>query len=91
MVLGGKMQSEEKIEVYDDEAENIYSNIISFNINPEEVCMGVGVRDVKDPKKVNVSNYVYLSIPHFLRFADTVNKQVELLIEKGIISKEPEQ
>ncbi len=85
------MKNEEKIEINDEMAEKLYANIISFNINPEEVCMGLGIRDVKEPNLVNVSNYVYMSIPHFLRFADTVNKQVELLIEKGIISKEPEQ
>jgi len=85
------MKNEEKIIINDEEAENIYTNIISFNINPEEVCMGIGVRDIREPNLVNVSNYAYMSIPHFLRFADTVNKQVELLIEKGIISKEPEQ
>ena len=85
------MKDDEKIKIFDKTAERLYANIISFNINPEEVCMGLGIRDVKDPNIVNVNNYVYMSIPHFLRFADTVNKQVELLIEKGIISKEPEQ
>jgi hypothetical protein len=85
------MQIEDKFEINDEEAENIYTNLISFNISPEEVCMGIGIRDTRIPNQVNVSNYVYMSIPHFLRFADTVNKQVELLIDKGIISKEPEQ
>ena len=85
------MQNEEQIEVYEEDAESIYSNIVSFNINPEEVCMGVGIRNVQNPNVVNVSKYIYMSIPHFLRFADAVNKQVELLIDKGIISKEPEQ
>ena len=85
------MKNEEKIEINDEMAERSYANLVSFNINPEEVCMGIGIRDVKDQNIVNVGNYVYMSIPHFLRFADTVNKQVELLIEKGIISKEPEQ
>ena len=32
-----------------------------------------------------------MTIPHFLRFADMVNKQVDLLIEKGVIAREPEQ
>ena len=50
----------------DKEARRIYSNIISINVSPEEVCLGLGVIDVKDPKKVDVDSYVYLSIPHFL-------------------------
>ena len=82
---------DENLIIHDEDAENIYSNLISFNINPEEVCMGLGIRDVKDPKNVRVHTFLHLTLPHFLRFAEAVNKQIELLIEKGIISREPEQ
>jgi len=85
------MSENEKLTIIDDEAVNLFSNLISFNINPEEVCMGLGVRDIKDPNTVKVHSYLHMTIPHFLRYADTVNKQVELLIEKGVISREPEQ
>jgi hypothetical protein len=85
------MDKNEKIEIIDDNAEQIYSNLISFNVNPEEVCMGMGIREIKDPNHVSIQTYVHLTIPHFLRFADAVNKQVTLLVEKGVISREPEQ
>ena len=85
------MQKNEKIEIIDEEANHIYSNLISFNVNPEEVCMGLGVRTIKDPNMVDLQTYVHLTIPHFLRFADAVNKQVNLLMEKGVISREPAQ
>jgi hypothetical protein len=85
------MDKTEKIEITDDNAEQIYTNLISFNVNPEEVCMGMGIREIKDPNHVNIQTYVHLTIPHFLRFADAVNKQVSLLVEKGVISREPEQ
>jgi hypothetical protein len=79
------------MEVIDDEAQNFFSNLISFNINAEEVCMGFGIRNVKATNEVNIHTYMHLTIPHFLRFADTVNQQVNLLIERGVISREPEQ
>ncbi len=85
------MSENDEIIIKDDEAQDLYSNLISFNINPEEVCMGLGIRDVKDSSIVKVHSYLHLTIPHFLRYAETVNKQVELLIEKGVISREPEQ
>ena len=82
---------EEKIEIADDAAVHVYSNLISFNINPEEICLGMGIRDIQDPYKVNVHTYLHLTIPHFLRFADAVGKQVDLLVEKGVITKETAQ
>ncbi len=85
------MAENDKLTILDDEAVNLFTNLISFNINPEEVCMGLGVRDVKDPNTVKVHSYLHLTIPHFLRYAEAVNKQVDILIEKGVISREPEQ
>jgi len=85
------MPEQEQLEILDENAESHFSNLISFNINPEEVCMGLGIRDVREPNMVNVHTYLHLTIPHFLRFADAVNKQVNMLIEKGVISREPEQ
>jgi len=81
----------EKLELIDEDAHHAFSNLISFNINAEEVCMGMGIRDTKDPAMVNVHTYVHLTIPHFLRFADAVNQQVNVLIDRGVISREPEQ
>ncbi|MCP5106673.1 MAG: hypothetical protein GY950_25035 [bacterium] len=89
--LGGPELAPEPLEIMDDEAENLYSNLISFNINAEEVCMGFGIRDVRDSNVVNLHTYMHLTIPHFLRFAQTVNQQVNTLIDKGVISREPEQ
>lgn len=85
------MSNNEKLEIIDENAENLFSNLISFYINPEEICMGMGIRDARDPQVVNIHTYLHLTIPHFLRFADAVNKQVDLLIEKGVVSREPEQ
>ena len=85
------MSENDKLNIIDDEAVNLFTNLISFNINPEEVCMGLGIRDVKDPNTVKVHSYLHLTIPHFLRYAEAVHKQVEILIEKGVISREPEQ
>ncbi len=81
----------EPFELIDDGAEHLYTNLISFNTNPEEICMGLGIRDLRDPDIINVHSYLHMTIPHFLRFAETVNKQVSLLIDKGVISREPEQ
>ncbi len=84
-------EQNEQLEFLDEHAEHIFSNTIFFRVNPEEVCMGLGIRDVQDTNTVNVHNYLHLTIPHFLRFAETINKQVQLLIEKGVISRETEQ
>jgi len=85
------MSDNEKIDIYDEDSQNLFANLVSFNINPEEVCMGFGIRGVKDPKIIKVHTYMHMTIPHFLRYAETVTKQVDLLIEKGVISREPEQ
>jgi hypothetical protein len=86
------MPRDEKFEIMDEGSEHLYSNLISFNINAEEVCMGLGIRDIKSPTSVEVHSYLHLTIPHFLRFAEAVNEQVNILIEKGVISRgEPEQ
>ena len=84
-------KKEEKIEISDIHAQHVYANLVSFNVNPEEICLGLGIRNVNDPSRVAIHTYTHLTIPHFLRFADMVNKQVELLIEKGVIAREPEQ
>jgi hypothetical protein len=84
-------KKEEKIEITDVHAQHVYANLVSFNVNPEEICLGLGIRDIKEPTRVAIHTYTHLTIPHFLRFADMVNKQVELLIEKGVIAREPEQ
>ena len=85
------MTDNNKLEILDEDAQSLYSNLISFNINPEEVCLGLGIRDVKNADLVRVHTYVHLTIPHFLRFAEAVNKQVNILMEKGVISRVPEQ
>jgi len=82
---------DEKIEIDDEQSVHVYSNLISFNVNPEEVCIGMGIRDIKEPFKIHVHTYLHLTIPHFLRFAETVQKQLELLIDKGVVSHEPTQ
>jgi hypothetical protein len=82
---------EERMELADNESFHTFSSLISFNLNPEEICMGLGIRDMKDPSLVNIHTYVHLTIPHFLRFAEAVHEQVNVLIEKGVISREPEQ
>jgi len=84
-------QPEEKIEIIDDQAVHLFANLISFTLNPEEICMGMGIRDIREPARVQVHTYLHLTIPHFLRFAETVTKKVETLIEKGVISRETEQ
>ncbi|MCP5049653.1 MAG: hypothetical protein GY940_20960 [bacterium] len=87
------MPKDEQFEILDEGAEHLYSNLISFSINAEEVCMGLGIRDIRSPSMVDVHSYLHLTIPHFLRFAEAVNEQVNLLIERGVISRgdEPEQ
>ena len=84
------MKDNNAVEIGDEGAQNLFSNLISFNINPEEVCLGLGIRDTKDTNKVNIHSYLHLTIPHFLRFAEAVNKQIDMLIDKGVISREPE-
>jgi hypothetical protein len=84
-------QADEKLNINDDQSVHLYANLVSFHVNPEEICLGMGIRNVQDPQRVDVHSYIHLTIPHFLRFADTVNKQVELLIEKGVITRETEQ
>ncbi len=86
-----KRREPHQLEIIDEEAIHAFSNLISFNLNAEEVCMGLGIRDVKDGAIVNIHTYVHMTIPHFVRFADAVNEQVNVLIDRGIISREPEQ
>ncbi len=77
----------EKIKIDDQIAEHCFANFSVFNTGPEEICIGFGVRDLQDPYKVNLFHYYHLTIPHFLRFAQLVNQQMELLEEKGVISR----
>ena len=86
-----KRREQHQLEIIDEEAMHVFSNLISFNLNAEEVCMGLGIRDVKDGAVVNIHTYTHMTIPHFVRFADAVNEQVNVLIDRGIISREPEQ
>lgn len=79
------------LDIIDDQAEHLFSNLVSFNINAEEVCLGFGIRDIKGTNEVDIHTYMHMTIPHFLRFADTVNHQVGMLIERGVISRETEQ
>ncbi len=86
------MQQAEHFELIDEGAEHIFSNLISFNINAEECCLGLGIRDMRDPKMINIHSYLHLTVPHFLRFAEAVNEQVNILIDRGVITRgEPEQ
>ena len=85
------MKRDGKLEIMDEDAHHEFSNLISFNLNAEEVCMGLGIRDVQDASLVNIHTYVHLTVPHFLRFADAVHEQINMLMERGIISREPEQ
>ena len=84
---------DQRFEIIDENAEHLYSNLISFNVNAEEVCMGLGIRDVREPAAVEVHSYLHITIPHFLRFAEAVNEQVNMLIERGVLTRqgEPEQ
>jgi hypothetical protein len=79
------------LDIIDDQAEHLFSNLVSFHINAEEACIGFGIRDIKGTNNVEMHTYMHLTIPHFLRFSDTVNQQVAMLIDRGVISREPEQ
>ncbi|MCX6582321.1 MAG: hypothetical protein NT166_19285 [Candidatus Aminicenantes bacterium] len=79
------------LDIIDDQAEHLFSNLVSFYINAEEACIGFGIRDIKGTNDVEMHTYMHLTIPHFLRFSDTVNQQVAMLIDRGVISREPEQ
>ncbi len=83
--------TDNRLEIIDDDSMHTFTNLISFSINAEEVCMGLGIRDVRDASLVNVHTYVHLTIPHFLRFAEAVHEQVNVLIDRGVITREPEQ
>jgi hypothetical protein len=87
------MSKKDQFEIMDVDAVHLFSNLISFNVNAEEVCMGLGIRDVREPASVEVHSYLHITIPHVLRFAEAVNEQVNQLIERGVISRgyEPEQ
>jgi len=82
---------DEKLDIRDDQAVHLFANLISFNINPEEICIGMGIRELQQPQTVNVHTYMHLTIPHFLRFAEAVQHQVDILLEKGVITREPAQ
>jgi hypothetical protein len=80
-----------RFEIMDEEAVHVFSNLISFNVNAEEVCMGLGIRDVKEASLVHIHTYAHLTIPHFVRFVEAVNGQMNTLMERGVITREPEQ
>jgi len=82
---------DEKLDVLDSEAEHLFSNLVTFSVSPEEVCLGLGIRDIQEENLVNIHTYLHMTIPHFLRFADAINQQIQFLIDKGIITKEPKQ
>ncbi len=81
----------DQFSVVDDEAVDLYTNMISFNVNPEEVCVGVGIRNPQHADLIKIHTYLHLTIPHFLRLAEAVNQQVGMLIDKGVLAREPEQ
>jgi hypothetical protein len=81
----------DRLEIADEEAIHVFSNLVSFNVNAEEVCMGLGIRDVKEAALVNIHTYMHMTIPHFVRFVEAVNQQLNMLMEKGVVGREPEQ
>ncbi len=85
------MYKEEDMEIFDEEAKHQFTNIVSVLANPEEACLGIGVRDVQNPNVVKVESYVHMSIPHFLRFAQSIEAQLKVMEEKGVITRELEQ
>lgn len=89
--MSEKIFVEEKLDVCDEEAQHFFSNLACFHVNPEEICFGLGIRDFNEANRVHIHTYVHLTIPHFLRFAQLVNKQIDFLVEKGVVSREPEQ
>ncbi len=82
---------DDKLDVMDAEAEHMFSNLVTFSVSAEEVCLGFGIRDIQEENLVNIHTYLHMTIPHFLRFADAINQQIQFLIDKGIITKEPKQ
>ncbi len=84
-------QEVEQMQVADEEALHLFSNLASFNVNAEEVCIGFGIRDGRETNLVHMHTFMHLTVPHFLRFAETVNQQISLLVDRGVISREPEQ
>lgn len=56
-----------------------YSNNIFIFIHQEEVELAFGVSSPGD--KINISERVYLSLPHFFRLRDIINKKSEEILQ----------
>jgi len=80
--------ADEGITVNDEQAPHLFSNLISVHVNPEEACLGIGIRDVAQDSQIMMQHYVHLTIPHFVRFAQAVNQQLQLLVDKGVVTPE---
>lgn len=59
-----------QIEFIEENPEIIYTDVIQINLSNEAVVFSLSLRN-KDNKTANVSHRVYMTLPHFIRFADT--------------------
>jgi hypothetical protein len=70
--LNKKQDSPDKKPVEFDysSAESIFTDAMQIKISDDVVVLGLGLRDIGGNRTAKVSHTVYMSVSHFLRFAD---------------------
>ncbi len=66
-----------------ENVEAIFTDVVQVNITQETVTLNLALRD-QDGNKAEINHKVYMTLPHFIRFADVcsnisedIKKQIE--------------
>lgn len=59
----------QKLEFLNEDSEKVFADVIQMNVTQETVNLELALRN-KDNITAEVSHTVYLTLPHFLRFAE---------------------
>lgn len=62
----------EQIKFIEDDPDVIFTDVVQINLSNEAVVFNLSLRN-KDNKTAKVTHRVYMTLPHFIRFAETNN------------------
>lgn len=74
--------AEQKIDLNFDKAEVVFSDLVQINLSAETVSLEFAQRSRVVSNKANVTHSIVLTIPHFLRLAETTQSVAKPIIQK---------
>lgn len=74
--------AELKIDLNFDNVEVVFSDLVQINLSAETVSLEFAQRSRTANNEANVTHSIVLTIPHFLRLAETTQNVAKPMIEK---------